>query len=119
MCRYGGTLLGPARFTHVETCASEVCREFKRIVEIQDCISILSTLDALLDDTRSELAKISAKTADNLPGSSSASSSQGGSERAPKKPDYSTLDLPKARRLIKARENAIESVKALLAKRRN
>jgi hypothetical protein len=103
---YGGTLLGPARFSHIEACAQEVSRKFKRKEEFEDCISTLSTLDDILGDLRAELA--------NLPGSSTAVT--------PKKTDYSLFhadeDLPKAKRLIGAREKAIKSVKVLIEKRR-
>jgi len=40
---YGGTLLGPARFSHIETCAQEACRAFKRKEELDERISTLST----------------------------------------------------------------------------
>ncbi|KIY50270.1 ribosomal protein S5 domain 2-like protein [Fistulina hepatica ATCC 64428] len=94
---YGGTMLGPARFTHIETCASEVCRVFKKNEEIADCLSTLTTLDDILADLRAELTE----------------------KRALTEPDYASWiesDLPRARRLIKARENAIKSVKLALRK---
>lgn len=107
---YGGILLGPARFSHIEACAQEVCRKFKRKEELEECISTLSTLDDILADLRTELA--------NLPESSTAmTTALGGNDslRTPKKPDYSQFhadkDLPKAQRLVGAREKAITSVK--------
>jgi hypothetical protein len=114
---YGGILLGPARFSHIETCAQEVCRKFKRKEELENCVSMLSTLDDILADLRVELA--------NLPGPSTTSTSIGVKDilpRTPKKPDYSTFnadeDLPKAKRLVGAREKAIENAKVLIAKRK-
>ncbi|KAF9243162.1 ribosomal protein S5 domain 2-type protein [Melanogaster broomeanus] len=97
---FGGTLLGPVRFTHIETCASEVCRKFKKVEEMEECIQTLKTLDDLLAVLRAELdTMISDKT-----------------------PDYSIiqqgLDLTKAKRLIHARESAIKNVKMLIAKRK-
>ncbi|KAJ7928442.1 ribosomal protein S5 domain 2-type protein [Mycena leptocephala] len=100
---YGGTMLGPARFSHIETCALEVCREFKRREEVKDCLTTLGTLDDILAQLREELAVLKGDTA-AVPG---------------KTPDYSgwiDWDLPKARRLIRAREGAINSVKELISK---
>ncbi|KAJ7782715.1 ribosomal protein S5 domain 2-type protein [Mycena metata] len=100
---YGGIMLGPARFSHIETCASEVCRDFKRREEVKDCLATLHTLDDILAQLRSELADSTRQT-----GAAST-----------KIPDYSgwiDWDLPKARRLIRAREGAINSVKELIAK---
>ncbi|KAJ6589820.1 ribosomal protein S5 domain 2-type protein [Mycena vulgaris] len=99
---YGGTMLGPARFSHIETCALEVCREFKRREEVEDSLATLRTLDDILTQLRAELAVCMRQTA-----------------TATKTPDYSgwiDSDLPKARRLIRAREGAINSVKELISK---
>ncbi|KAG5650817.1 hypothetical protein H0H81_010929 [Sphagnurus paluster] len=103
---YGGTMLGPARFSHIETCATEVCQEFKRAEELRECISTLTTLDAVLAGLRAEYSEA---LSNEKPAASQNSS-------APK--SYTNLDLDKGRRLIKARENAIKSVKLLLAKHR-
>ena len=108
--RYGGTLLGPARFTHIETCASEVCREFKRSEELRESITTLQTLDDLLVTLRDQLASLTTQ-------SSTASSST--PERNSKKPDYKGMDVVKAKRLIQARENSLRSVKVLIAKKSN
>ncbi|KAJ7244148.1 ribosomal protein S5 domain 2-type protein [Mycena haematopus] len=100
---YGGTMLGPARFSHIETCTLEVCREFKRTEEVKDALATLRSLDDILAQLRDDLAVLKGETAS-----------------APvKTPDYSgwiDWDLPKARRLIRAREGAINSVKVLLSK---
>ncbi|KAJ7502947.1 ribosomal protein S5 domain 2-type protein [Mycena galericulata] len=99
---YGGTMLGPARFSHIETCTLEVCREFKRLEEVKESLATLRTLDDILAQLRDELA---------------ASTRQAYTQA--KAPDYSgwiDWDLPKARRLIRAREGAINSVKELIAK---
>ncbi|TFK44889.1 hypothetical protein BDQ12DRAFT_673760 [Crucibulum laeve] len=90
---------------HIETCTLEVCKEFKRSEEIRECIVTLETLDDLLAELRSELAQASQP---------SSSTSASGAKRS--EVDYSALDLCKARRLVRARENAIKNVKALLAK---
>jgi hypothetical protein len=115
---YGGTLLGPARFAHIETCAQEVCRVFKRKEEFEDCLSSLSTLDDILADLRAELASLPAPSTTTSP----STDTKDASPRPPKKPDYTLLkpdeDLAKAKRLLAARENAIKSVKALIANRK-
>ncbi|KAG5647099.1 hypothetical protein DXG03_001470 [Asterophora parasitica] len=102
---YGGTMLGPARFSHIETCATDVCLSFKRTDELRECLSTLTTLDAVLAGLRAEYSGTSSSQP-TIPGASS----------APK--DYAGLGLDKGKRLIKARENAIQSVKLLLSKRR-
>lgn len=105
-------MLGPARFSHIEICALEVCREFKRKDEVQECLSTLASLDDILLQLRAELAVATA----------SEPSTESSSITLSSKPlDYSAwidTDLPRARRLIRAREGAIKAVKAALAKRR-
>ncbi|GLB37745.1 putative ribosomal protein S5 domain 2-like protein [Lyophyllum shimeji] len=103
---YGGTMLGPARFSHIETCAAEVCQAFKRTEELRECISTLTTLDSVLAGLRAEYSGAL----------STEQSAASASRTAPK--DYTDVDIEKGRRLIKARENAIKGVKLLLAKRR-
>jgi hypothetical protein len=114
---YGGTLLGPARFSHIEACAQEVCRALRRKDELEDAISTLTTLDDILADLRTELANLSElSTATN-----SSVDTKDVSTKTPKKTDYSLFraeDLSKAKRLVGARENAIKSVKGLIAKRK-
>jgi hypothetical protein len=108
--RYGGTLLGPARFTHIETCASEVCREFRRSEELRECITTLQTFDDLLITLRAQLASLTTQsltTSTSIP------------ERISKKTDYKGMDVAKAKRLIQARENSLKSVKALIVKKSN
>ncbi|KAI6009833.1 ribosomal protein S5 domain 2-type protein [Pisolithus marmoratus] len=110
---FGGTLLGPTRFRHVETCASEVCCKFNKVVEMDESIQTLSTLDDLLATLREELDALKPDTSETRTDTS---------ERPlmSKVHDYSAmreaLDLSKARRLIHARESAIQAVKSLIAK---
>ncbi|KAH9485499.1 Protein IMPACT-A [Psilocybe cubensis] len=112
---YGGIMLGPVRFTHIETCATEVCKEFKRSEELQDCITTLRTLDDLLSVQREKLAALNnnESSGTNVPSSPAIHAIP----RAAKKSDYSGIDLSKAKRLIHARENAIKGVKALISKK--
>lgn len=103
-------MLGPVRFTHIQDCAREVCKTFRVEDEMQDCISTLQSLDDILADLRGELAKIK----DERPQPETRS-------RDPTK-DYSalkkSLDIPKARRQISARERAIDSVRKLINEQR-
>ncbi|KAI0343668.1 ribosomal protein S5 domain 2-like protein [Trametopsis cervina] len=106
---YGGEMLGPARFAHIETCAREVCHSFRVKDEIEERVSTLKTLDDLLASLRSELAALATpRDTENAPAGSQKASST-------KKVNYDdlmeSLDLAKANRLVTARENAIKSVK--------
>ena len=105
--RYGGILLGPPRFLHIETCTEEVCLRFKSKEEMEECIATLTTLDDILSTLRVDYASLT--TADEDVAVSSK-----------RKPDYSSLttstDLSKVKRLIVARENAIKRVKQLIQK---
>ncbi|KAH9174944.1 ribosomal protein S5 domain 2-like protein [Lactarius sanguifluus] len=111
---YGGTMLGPIRFTHIQDCAREVCQVFRVEDEMQDCISTLKSLDDILADLREELAN--AKKANRQSPDSEA-------KPHTTKKDYSalqkSLDMVKARRQISAREKAIESVKRLINEERS
>ncbi|KAG7449665.1 ribosomal protein S5 domain 2-like protein [Guyanagaster necrorhizus] len=102
---YGGTLLGPVRFAHIETCAVEACRAFKQKEELDECVSTLSSLDDTLAQLRSELDSHS-------PGAAASK------VKAPVYPVWTMSDLAKAKRLVKARENAIKSVTTLIEQRR-
>jgi len=93
---YGGMLLGSARFSHIKTSASEVCQEFKRKEALQECISTLTTQDAQPSPAPNHSMSLA----------------------TPSSKDYSDIDLAKGKRLIKARESAIKSIKLLLVKRR-
>ncbi|KAI0000912.1 hypothetical protein BJV77DRAFT_1142104 [Russula vinacea] len=83
---YGGIMLGPVRFTHIQDCARNVCQVFKVEDEMQDCISMLQRFE----------------------GGSKIAPHQG------LLPLQKSLDIAKARRQISAREKAIESVKKLI-----
>ena len=108
--RYGGTMLGPVRFTHIENCARDVCRTFKTVEDIEACIEDLEQMDDELIRLRSQLP---AQRTDSEPAQRTAA----------KPPDYrSTLldppDPQRARRLVTARRNAIKSVTSVLASSR-
>lgn len=103
---YGGTMLGPARFSHIERCALEVCQAFKRSEELRENIATLQTLDVLLDQLRSDLSQLTHPDSSTPPDLQSTR----------KQPNYTDLDVPKTKRLIRARENAVKSVKSLISK---
>ncbi|KAL5514681.1 hypothetical protein ACEPAG_1997 [Sanghuangporus baumii] len=116
---FGGTLLGPVRFTHIETCTREVCRTFKLIEEVEGVIEELKELDERLAQLRSELAEIQNRSAPD-PAELGSVSSPVATHREP--PDYRVIllspspDLERAKRLITARQRAIRSVKGILVK---
>ena len=107
-------MLGPVRFTHIETCAREVCKSFKIIDEVEECILELKRLDVDLANLRAELSAILPPT---VPQEVSSSPSK------PKSTNYeeqllSPPDVARANRLVNARQHAIRSVRGLLEKRR-
>ncbi|KAI0294391.1 hypothetical protein BC826DRAFT_1012083 [Russula brevipes] len=112
---YGGIMLGPVRFTHIQDCAREVCQVFRVEDEMQDCIATLRNLDDILADLRGEFARI--KEAGPQPNQNTRSEAKSHPTK-----DYSalqkSLDIEKARRQISARERAIESVKKLISEQR-
>ncbi|KAL5497839.1 hypothetical protein ACEPAH_2770 [Sanghuangporus vaninii] len=116
---FGGTLLGPVRFTHIETCTREVCRTFKLIEEVESIIEKLEALDEQLTQLRSELAEIQSQSASESVELGSVNSPVS-THRDP--PDYRAMllspspDLERAKRLITARQRAIRSVKGILVK---
>jgi hypothetical protein len=124
--RFGGTLLGPARFAHIETCASEVCRTFKRVEEMEECISTLTRLDVILSGLRQELNDLTQNseqaTSESTSGAIASDTIDVAEGRRNRQPDYTAMrkdvDIAKAGRLIGARESAIKSVKSLLSKKR-
>jgi len=92
-------MLGPARFTHIETCAAEVCKHFKLQEDLKDCRTMLSSLDDILVDLRSEFTALTGKPSTH------------------KTMDYDSIgDLPRLRKLVVAREAAIKSIKGLIGK---
>jgi hypothetical protein len=48
-------MLGPSRFTHIETCAREACRDYKIKDELEDTVRMLHTLDGELTKQRAKL----------------------------------------------------------------
>lgn len=112
--RFGGTLLGGARFDHIETCTTEVCQQFRRSEELRDCISSLNEMDGQLEKLRAELAGLNP-----TPSSTPASLAQEPAIRVVgKPPNYKLIDLGRGKRIMRARESAIKNMKILIANRR-
>lgn len=121
----------------------EVCKAFKQTEELEDCLATLRMLDDMLFDLRKRLAAereddddcagllregrvanscLAASTTSAPPESQTSTSTANGESTdviaAAKLPDYNNLDIAKAKRLIRARENSIKSVKALMEKKK-
>ncbi|KAI0326330.1 ribosomal protein S5 domain 2-like protein [Cubamyces sp. BRFM 1775] len=132
---YGGEMLGPARFDHIELCTREVCRTFRLKDDMATCIATLTSLDDILSSLRAELASLTASkpisdgSEPSNRGVGEQPTSEGGTSviaAVPTKktrPTYTaleeTLDVARAQRLITARENSIKSVKQALQKARD
>lgn len=96
-------MLGSARFAHIEHCAHDVCVKFEVIEQIGSHIRDLHRFDETLADLRYRYKKLQDSSA----------------EKTTYIPtDYSSLlemaDLPRARRLVNARQGAIRSVQGLI-----
>ena len=59
--RFGGEMLGPVRFDHIETCAREVCHTFRLKDDMATSIATLTSLDDILASLRAELASLTGK----------------------------------------------------------
>lgn len=94
-------MLGPARFSHIETCTREVCQLFKSFEQVEERIAELESLDQEIADMRAQLSL--------LTDSSTTAST--------KKHDYKTSlleprpDVAKAQRLVRARHGTVNSLK--------
>lgn len=102
MIRYGGTMLGPIRFTHIEKCTLEVCYAFKIIEKIEECIIELESYDETIANLRAEIAALS--------GTSSPQTTATKYEAILLNPP----DLAKARRLLNARKGAMSGLQKTL-----
>ncbi|KAI8968837.1 ribosomal protein S5 domain 2-like protein [Trametes punicea] len=133
---YGGEMLGPVRFEHIEFCAREVCRTFRLKDDMATCIATLASLDDILASLRAELASltsdgskrdtvnftegvtVSVRPEGNTPALVSGVAVKSAHTRSSYAALEESLDTAKAKRLITARENAIKSVKHTLQKAR-
>ncbi|THH05947.1 hypothetical protein EW145_g4433 [Phellinidium pouzarii] len=131
---FGGTLLGPVRFTHIETCTREVCRTFRAIEDVEAVIEELKELDVRLAQLRAELVELTVQPQTDSstsygaplePEGQSSLQSPIGVPAINRAIDYTAMllspipDLPRAKRLLVARQNAIRSVNDIIARNRS
>ena len=115
-------MLGAALFKHIELCTREVCRSFRNYEEVLSSIPQLERMDAEISSLRAELASLTPPSlqADNT--NDEAVATPVPTPSAAKTQDYSSLldppDLPKTKRLLTARQNALRTVRGLLTKAR-
>ena len=113
-------MLGRVRFDHIEMCAREVCRTFRRKDDMATCIATLTSLDETLASLRSQLAAATAESSPTEIADKEQEDSNLAVSRRPATPSYTaleeSLDIPRAKRLITAREKSIKSVRAALKK---
>jgi hypothetical protein len=101
--RFGGTLLGPIRFTHIENCATEVCTKLKNKELVQGYVQQLKELDEEVCNLRERLAS---------------RQEAGANSRSPSKPTnyeqlVESLDVDKAKRLVAARSKAAAALRRI------
>lgn len=103
-------MLGPSRFNHIETCASDACKVFKSIDALDDDLTQLTLLDAELDDLRAQLKQ--------PPQSSPSSSASVGSGAVTEKYAHlrASVDLKASAKLIAARQQSITLLRKLIHK---
>ncbi|KAG8699022.1 hypothetical protein FRC08_005546 [Ceratobasidium sp. 394] len=133
---FGGTLLGPARFTHIADCARAVCSAMyeqekaeERASKVADLVAQLREWDTEVTELRTQIAVMDAKQKqkDN---EAKAEDGEPGKARAPdekkptvslKPPDYTNIlnppDVEKAERLLQARRKTVETLKSALQKK--
>ncbi|KAG0146061.1 hypothetical protein CROQUDRAFT_657853 [Cronartium quercuum f. sp. fusiforme G11] len=108
---YGGTLLGPVRFEHIETCARDACKVFQSVDALDDDLVRLKDLDDQVDRLRFELNSFNSPN--QTP--SNPSSSQINSNKY----DYlkdPIIDLKASAKLITARQQTIAVLQKLINK---
>lgn len=110
--RYGGTMLGPVRFQHIETCTREVCQLFRSLEQVEEEITVLESLDEEISILRAELGRLT------NPDPIASISSTPTPSNTLKKQDYTASlldprpDVAKAQRLVRARRGTINSLKS-------
>ncbi|KAG9087406.1 hypothetical protein FRC06_002561 [Ceratobasidium sp. 370] len=143
---FGGTLLGPARFTYIADCARAVCNAMyeqekadERASRVADLVAQLREWDTDVTELRTQIAVLDAKQKQEIEKERKAEKSQGGldkpdgdnvrepDEKNPtisvsfKPPDYTSVlnppDVEKAERLLQARRKTVETLKSALQKR--
>ncbi|KAG8746124.1 hypothetical protein FRC10_005990 [Ceratobasidium sp. 414] len=134
---FGGTLLGPARFTHIADCARAVCNAMyeqekaqERASKVADLVAQLREWDTEVTELRTQIAALDAKQKikesdkTNKPDEDKAREPD---ERKPivslKPPDYTNIlnppDVEKAERLLQVRRKTVETLKSVLQKKQS
>lgn len=105
---FGGTLLGPIRFAHIQSTAKHALLSHLRAAELEPLLAELRARDARIGQLRSVLPPpLAAAPTDGASPVKLASSA--------KEADYSRLDQQKAERLLVARGRAIEGLEKKVA----
>lgn len=127
---FGGTMLGPARFTHIADCAKAVCTAMSEQERENERKGKVADLVAQLQEWDTEVAELKLQVAALEPKKSSVEGEENGenTDKRPvvsvslKPPDYTTVlnppDVEKAERLLQARRKQVQSLKAILDKKR-
>ncbi|CCO30388.1 hypothetical protein BN14_04416 [Rhizoctonia solani AG-1 IB] len=125
--RFGGTLLGPARFSHIADCAHAVCtamydreKAAERTSRAADLVAQLREWDTEVADLRLEIAALT--KVETGSGEAEEKGKQPSISVSLKPPDYTNVlnppDVEKAERLLQARQKTVQSLKAALEKKR-
>ncbi|PWN41004.1 hypothetical protein IE81DRAFT_292537 [Ceraceosorus guamensis] len=107
---YGGTMLGPIRFEHIENCATEALRQFLDDEALVPLRKQLGDLDSEVLNLRARSSTSSSQTA--TPSTLAATASPTSRKVAP---TYADLTKEKAERLISARRKQVEMLKRKLS----
>ncbi|KAB5595220.1 thiamine biosynthesis protein [Ceratobasidium theobromae] len=113
--RFGGTMLGPARFTHIADCARAVCTAMFEREQAAERASLVADLVAQLREWDTEIADLRLEIATLEPRPTPDKGKQPMLSLKP--PDYTNVldppDVEKAQRLLQARQKTVQSLKAL------
>ncbi|EUC66051.1 thiamin biosynthesis protein [Rhizoctonia solani AG-3 Rhs1AP] len=126
--RFGGTLLGPARFAHIADCTRAVCTAMYERERAAERASRVADLVAQLREWDTEVAELRLEIAALEPTKSKVETGADEKGKLPaisvslKPPDYTSVlsppDVEKAERLLQARQKTVQSLKAALEKKR-
>ncbi|GAA5865627.1 hypothetical protein JCM8547_007667 [Rhodosporidiobolus lusitaniae] len=112
---YGGQMLGPIRFTHIRAVATQAIQRLAAAQLLPTLLARLSQLDAEIAALSSPSSSTSTASSSPSKPSPAAGTKAGGvgGGAAP----YAALDIPKAERLVAAREKRLELLKKQKEKR--
>ncbi|KAJ1310522.1 hypothetical protein OPQ81_007252 [Rhizoctonia solani] len=126
--RFGGTLLGTARFSHITDCTRAVCTAMYQREKAAERASRVADLVAQLREWDTEVAELRLEIAALEPNKDQVETRADENRKPPtisvslKPPDYTSVlnppDIEKAERLLQARKKTVQSLKATLEKMR-